>query len=236
MLLRRLHADPYGNLRSENTRERLRKVASPRYAWNKLLATLYERRHPDHPWINRRGIELLESHLRPAHRGFEWGSGAGTLWLARRSQSLVSVEHDPGWHARVKARLEGEGVRNVDYRLVPECAYLEGISEFPEEHFDYVLVDGLFRDHALLRSMSRLRPGGWLIFDNANWYLPSPSGSPHSRRPRDGPASERFRRALSQLARWGTVWTTDGVNDTAVFVKPAWTAAAATAAYPTAER
>ncbi|PYQ19953.1 MAG: hypothetical protein DMF81_20200 [Acidobacteria bacterium] len=234
-LLSRVHADPYGNLFSENTGPRLHKALSPRYVWSKLAVILYEKRHPRHPWINRRAIDLLGGHLRPVHRGFEWGSGVGTCWLARRSRSLVSVEHHAGWYVRVKRQLEAERLPNVDYRLVAELDYVEAMSEFPDCYFDYVLVDGLFRDHALLRSIPRLKPGGWLVFDNANWFLPSDSRTPHSRRPRDGPASELFSQAARRLTGWGTVWTTDGVNDTAVFVKPA-RAAAAVPAYGDAER
>ena len=87
-LLSRVHADPYGNLFSENTGPRLHKALSPRYVWSKLAVILYEKRHPRHPWINRRAIDLLGGHLRPVHRGFEWGSGVGTCWLARRSRRI----------------------------------------------------------------------------------------------------------------------------------------------------
>ena len=88
-----LHFDPYGNLGKEGTRERLKKLLSPRYLASRVAVTLYEWRHPDAPWLTRAAIAWLEAHLRPEHRGFEWGSGTGTLWFARRSASLVSVEH-----------------------------------------------------------------------------------------------------------------------------------------------
>ena len=99
-----LHLDPYENLLREHTAERLRKALSPTYLRDKLALLFYEKRHPDHPWLTRASISLLEAHLRPDHQGFEWGSGVGSLWLAERSGSLISVEHDPRWHGLVQRR------------------------------------------------------------------------------------------------------------------------------------
>lgn len=215
-----LRVDPYGNLWSDRRVERLRKVLSPRYVIARIGLTIEERRHPGRPWLTRDAIAWLDEHLRPEHRGFEWGSGHGTIWFAERVASWVCVEHHPDWAAEVRRQLAARGRDNVDQRVVDEDRYLEPIDEFPDGHFDLVLVDGLFRDEALLRSMPKLRSGGWLVFDNVNWYLPSASRTPHSRSFADGPESEAFARAWEELRRWPTTWTSNGVNDTAVFVKP----------------
>jgi predicted O-methyltransferase YrrM len=214
-------ADPYGNFFDVGTRARLLKLVSPRYAWSRLSVFAYERRHPDHPWLTRDAITRISGWLRPEHSGLEWGSGRGSLWFARRSRRLVSVEHVPAWHARVCGMFEREGIRNHDYRLVSEERYLSVIDEFADATFDYVLVDGLFRDEAFARSMPKLRPGGWMIFDNVNWHLPSESRTPHSRRLADGPATPRWAEVLERVRDWRTTWTTNGVNDTAIFEKPA---------------
>ena len=56
----------------------------------------------DVPWWTYRAIDDVEDWLaardRPA-RVFEYGSGASTVWLARRSGSVHSVEHDTGFAA-----------------------------------------------------------------------------------------------------------------------------------------
>jgi predicted O-methyltransferase YrrM len=218
-LLRALHADPYGDLFQDRPLARLAKLFSPRYVVSKIGVLTYERRHPDHPWITQDAICLLKDHLQPSHQGFEWGSGRGSLWFARHSGSLVSVEHNPAWYATVEQLLAASGIRNVDYRLVEEPRYTEPIGDFPNACFDYILVDGLFRDRAMLASIPKLKPGGWLIFDNVNWYLPSESRTPASRSRRDGPATELFAAALDQVKAWKTLWTTNGVNDTAIFIK-----------------
>lgn len=215
-----LHIDPYRNLSSARTWERLKKGLNPEYVTAKLALILYEVRHPDHPWITKEAITLLEGFLHGNGAGFEWGSGNGSIWLARRSRSLVSVEHHAAWHARVKKQLARGLVTNVDYRLVTEQAYPDVIDSFPEGHFDYILIDGLVRDTAFVKSIPRLRSGGWIIFDNINWFMRSSSATPHSL-PLDGPAySPLMQQVEEQVAGWTTRWTTNGVNDTAVFVKP----------------
>jgi hypothetical protein len=219
-LLRVLHVDPYENLLSDKTMERFGKSLSPRFLANKLAVTLYERRHPEHPWITRDAIERLESYLERQHLGFEWGSGPGSIWFARRIQRLVSVEHNARWADRVRPKLVAEAAERVDYRLVPEREYLAAIDDFPDEYFDFILVDGLFRDAALLRSMKKVKRSGWIVFDNANWYLPSSSPTPHSRSFADGPATELLAQAWNGLSSWKTHWTSNGVNDTAIFIRP----------------
>ena len=219
-ILKALHIDPYGNLGSMRTGERVAKALSPRYVYSKLALTVYEWRHPDHPWITRDAIAWLEQNLDGDDRGFEWGSGNGTAWLARRSGSLTSVEHHAAWSAKVKEQLERAGVGNADHRLVAESDYLGVIEDFPDDHFDYVLVDGLFRDRALLASIPKLRPGGALVLDNANWYLRSGSGTPHSRALDADSYSEIMERVEATLAGWPRIWTTNGVNDTAILTKP----------------
>ncbi|HVP66823.1 MAG TPA: class I SAM-dependent methyltransferase [Anaeromyxobacteraceae bacterium] len=219
-LLDAVHADPYRNLLRDHTLARIAKLFSPRYLRSKAALVAFETLHPDLPWFTRDAIEKLERWLRPTFRGLEWGSGRSSQWLASRSASLVSVEHNPLWYERVRASLAAAGITNVDYRLQPEDDYVRVVDEFADRRFDYVVVDGLFRSETLLRSMRKLRAGGWIVFDNANWYLRSASRTPHSL-PLDGPpASPGFERAEREIAAWRATWTTNGVNDTLILVKP----------------
>ncbi|HEY0953010.1 MAG TPA: hypothetical protein VGD85_22645, partial [Nocardioides sp.] len=56
----------------------------------------------DVPWWTFAAADAVEDFLRarPGARVLEWGSGASTVWLARRAGSVVTVEHDPAWAAR----------------------------------------------------------------------------------------------------------------------------------------
>lgn len=82
---------------------------TPRYIWNRLALMADERRHPDAPWLTRTMVEILETWLRPGDVGLEFGSGRSTIWFARRVGHLTSVEHHPGWYAKVKQNLHELG-------------------------------------------------------------------------------------------------------------------------------
>jgi SAM-dependent methyltransferase len=181
----------------------------------------FERRHPDAPWLTRLMITILNSWLRPDDCGLEWGSGRSTLWLAARVGRLTSVEHDEAWYQRVKADLHEKGFGNVDYYLcTDESEYVSIADKVEDESLDFCLIDGIARDGCALASLSLLKPGGILIIDNCNWYLPCQSRSPNSRRESDGPASDAWKKFLTAVSDWRYVWTTSGVTDTSLWLKP----------------
>jgi len=170
---------------------------SPRYVLDRFLVALDQHRRPADPWLTRSAISILESWLRPDDVGFEWGSGRSTVWFAARVQRLASIEHDPAWYETVRNRLARAGlVDRCDYRLEPDgreespdSRYVRAIEEVSDDALDFALVDGVARAHCALAVLPKLKPGGLVCVDNANWFLPgpTPSRSPNSRNDR-GPA------------------------------------------------
>jgi predicted O-methyltransferase YrrM len=202
---------------------------TPRYVYHRTRQLFYERTHPDAPWLTPTAVDLLETLLRPADRGAEFGSGRSTLWFAARAAALTSVEHDPQWHASVTARLSGAGLENVDYILAPEdqpmerggsSAYARTALAFPNASLDFALIDGHYRDYSAKFIMPKLKPGGLLIIDNVNWYLPCRSKAPNSRTAELGPVTDVWADVWEQLTGWRSIWTSSGVWDTAIFIRP----------------
>lgn len=192
-----------------------------RYVLDRIIQVVYERLHPDWPWLNKPAVEMLVGWLQPEYRGLEWGSGRSTLWLARKVSFLVSIEHDRSWYTRISRQLKEQGFSNVDYRFCEkESDYVSVADQLPQESLDFVLVDGIARGQCALAAVPKLKTGGLLILDNSNWFLPSASRSPNSRRLSQGSASEVWNVFLSELKRWRCTWTTDGVTDTACWEKP----------------
>lgn len=190
---------------------------------------LYIRRYPDRPWITPAAFDVVESYLQKAHVGLEFGSGRSTIWFAKRVARLMSVESDRGWHDRVMKQLAADGISNVESHLFPgpeepgkglESAYANVAQKFGPESLDFVLVDGLYRDACALLSLDKLRPGGLLIIDNANWFLPTTSRAPASVRSENAITDHNWKALHRTLAGWRRIWTTDGVTDTALFFKP----------------
>jgi hypothetical protein len=202
---------------------------TPRYIANRLLYAWHQRSAPDDPWLTRRAVELLEDWISPNDVGLEWGSGRSTLWFAERTALLTSIEHNPAWHEWVNSRLVERGYRHVDYRLEPLDAaadkrmprYVEAGVDGGEATVDFALVDGQLRDLCTEVAMSRLRPGGLLVIDNAEQYFPRLTHSPSSMLRTGREPSPRWVRLREDLARWRCVWTSNGVCDTALFAKPA---------------
>jgi hypothetical protein len=182
--------------------------------------------HPDWPWLTPQAVRYLERWLAPTHSAFEWGAGRSTLWIAQRVRNIISVEHDPAWHGRVQSLARRQHLHNVYLKFCPNTqalpdgiTYSTAILDAAQE-FDFVLVDGLYRDECALAALSRLKPQGVLVLDNANWYLPSTSRAPNSRSPADGAASPRWAPFEHEVSGWERIWTSNGVTDTAIWVKP----------------
>jgi len=57
------------------------------------------------PWLNYPAIQFLDKRISEEHTIFEYGSGNSTEWLAKRVDTIVSVEHDLDWSERVAPEL-----------------------------------------------------------------------------------------------------------------------------------
>ena len=191
---------------------RLRNLFRPLYVVGRIQNWLYEKRHPDHPWLAPDAIRWLEQNLRPQMRGFEWGSGRSTLWFGRRLESLVSIEENREWHDKISAILREKGRSNVDLRHIsvehefhdqykvsydPVPKYVLAIEDFPDATFDFILVDGCYRQPCVRAAINKLKLGGLLVIDNTDW-LPLPQWNV----PSSWPIEHQSRNVMSQTTIW----------------------------------
>jgi hypothetical protein len=158
--------------------------------WVRSLFSIYDLEDLlpyDVPWWTFKAADEVTAFLeaRPDARVFEWGSGASTAWLSRRAGSVTSVEHDSGWADLVRPVLP----RNASVRVVEPVpatgrpgeqlsqksgfegldfdAYVAAVDD-TDERFDLVVVDGRARTSCFRRAVTRLAPGGVLVFDNVD--------------------------------------------------------------------
>lgn len=141
----------------------------------------------DVPWWTYRAIDIVDAWLsarpRPI-RIFEYGSGASTLWLSRRADEIISVEHHRGFAEHMAPILAAQG--NVELRIVEPVksawpavpSHKEGHSgldftdyvaaiDSTESSFDLVVIDGRAREACLRAALPRLAPDGIIVFDNS---------------------------------------------------------------------
>jgi len=139
------------------------------------------------PWWSYGAIAHVDGWLaarsRPI-RVFEYGSGASTVWLAKRADEVHSVEHHRGFGEMMADALGAlphvslriveptasahpvvgsakEGHQGLDFQ-----AYVDAIDAVDGE-FDVVVVDGRAREACLAKAVDRLAPGGIVVFDNS---------------------------------------------------------------------
>jgi len=201
----------------------MRKIShwTPRYIYNRIVLALYEKQHPDSPWLTSSAVSILSTYLKNSDIGLEWGSGRSTVWFAERVKHLVSVEDNHEWYQRVKEKLDYLKLNNTKYLLSTDReSYIGAADQFQENSLDFVLVDGRdYRSTCAVKAVSKVRTGGVIVLDNANWFLPSSSHSPNSRTYEAGPASDEWQHFLELVNDWRRIWTSNGVSDTALFIK-----------------
>jgi hypothetical protein len=141
----------------------------------------------DVPWWTYAAIDAVSEWIaqrsRPI-RAFEYGSGASTIWLARRVDTVHSTEHHLGFgEMMTKAVLPFDNVR---LRIVePVQSSTPAVPSRKEGHagldfsdyvaaidavdgqFDLIIIDGRAREACARRALPRLAPGGLMIFDNS---------------------------------------------------------------------
>ena len=115
----------------------------------------------------------------------------------------------------MKAVLVGHDSSNVDYRFIPldhpECApeqpiysplpaYVAVVANCPDKSLDFVVVDGHYRTTCIAAVLSKIKPGGLLLVDDANRW---PGDAPPV--PCDWPEVSR---------------TTNGIKFTVIWRKP----------------
>lgn len=194
---------------------------TPRYIYDRLSEIVYQRRHSDAPWLGHDMVRILENWLTPSDRGFEWGSGRSTIWFAERVRSLVSVEHNPDWYQLVAAKIKAKGLKNVEYHYCQNKGEYRGVAaKYASESFDFCLVDGVVRDECALAAISLVKPGGIIVVDDFNRYLPTETRSPFSRTLEQGPETEQWATYQNAVQRWRKIFTTNGVKDSALWVRP----------------
>lgn len=175
------------------------------------------------PWMASRAVRFLGKICTQNYRVFEYGSGASTMYFAPRVTEIISVEHNPDWYACVVEEARRCGFSNVrlelrepqsrtigiedqqparpedhasvfeGYKKVEFSAYSGMISDWPDESFDLVVVDGRARPSCMHYAWNKIRKGGYLLLDN--------SDRPHYREM----CRQLDQKAEKKMAFWGPV-------------------------------
>ena len=162
-------------------------------------ASLAQGRSPiddEWPWLTFGAIRRIGQLLSPGFGVFEYGAGGSTLYFLRSGASVVTVEHDPLWLARVADVVtrksygswvplalppvmrpgaeaaapedpQGYVSSGEEFRGMSFETYATAIDAYQNDSFDLVLVDGRARPSCGKHAVPKVKPGGYLVLDNA---------------------------------------------------------------------
>lgn len=164
----------------------------PRQAVARIRFWLWENANPDLPWMCPDTIKFCRSILNKSMNAVEFGSGRSSRWFASHVGKLICVEHRPEWFEDVQQILSHANVKNVDFRLVPldhaesdpereeynpVPAYVAVADQLKDQTIDFAVVDGHYRTHCVRHLIPKMKPGGYLLVDDINFW-PSPADLP----------------------------------------------------------
>ncbi len=125
------------------------------------------------PWLTLDFLEHLTTLDGSKWRGFEAGSGCGTLWGAKKCEEVVTLESGKGWFDKERRFAEEKSITNVEFNLIEPTddrddsikAYL-GVLQRQQQKFDAVIIDGIFRNQLATVSRRHIKDDGLLVVDN----------------------------------------------------------------------
>jgi hypothetical protein len=137
------------------------------------------------PWLTYEAIRQLKGIISSHMKVFEYGSGGSTLFLAKRANEVISIEHDKDWYQKVSAQVlnksnvklilvQPDTNKNEEYlthygREGSEYSfkdYVSIIDTYPDNYFDVILIDGRARTKCYDHAWPKLKKEGFLVFDN----------------------------------------------------------------------
>ena len=117
------------------------------------------------PWFTYPAIEFIAKRLNKNMSVFEFGSGNSTLFFAKRVNSIISVEHNSEWFAKIKTLIPINSTL-IYVESNNSDQYLEPL-KVRNEKSDIIIVDGIFRNECLIASVNHLTEFGIIILDDS---------------------------------------------------------------------
>jgi predicted O-methyltransferase YrrM len=188
---------------------------TPRYIFNRINLFYFEKENPSVPWLTAKSIWIIDSLLKPNDKMIEFGSGRSTSWFAQRVKELISVETDRLWYEKVKVDVEKFKNTNLKF-LNNDIEFRNLIATIDNSSIDISLIDGAYRELCANLLIYKMKLGGVMIIDNANWFFYNPNTfSPNSLKDHSEMSDDWnifYKKTLSNRR----IWTTNGITDTLI--------------------
>jgi hypothetical protein len=120
------------------------------------------------PWYTYPAIDYLKQLNFSDKTVFEYGAGNSTLFWSALAHRVISVESNLQWYERIRSGIESKPNAAI-YHHEDQSAYIQEISKHGS--FDVIVIDGIHRTECAQEAVKRLKPGGMIIFDNADRFI-----------------------------------------------------------------
>jgi hypothetical protein len=142
------------------------------------------------PWLPYSVVRQINKYDLINAKLFEYGSGSSTLFFLEKGCEVISVEHDKEWFDIVSQKVSKQGYKKWQGTLCPPeetdvsqnneifkskleqynhksfNRYVNKILDFPDDFFDFIVIDGRARSYCFQRALPKLKTSGIIIWDN----------------------------------------------------------------------
>lgn len=130
------------------------------------------------PWYTDTSLAKLLSYNYKEWDVFEWGGGCSTVWYSHNCKTVTTLETNQIWVNEISNYLNSNN--NNNFKIVcidvPPSATHDNLHPNKDQYinyietlnkkFDCIVVDGSYRNEALLISEKYIKDDGVIIFDN----------------------------------------------------------------------
>lgn len=133
------------------------------------------------PWLTYPLIQFIEPKLSSDLSMYEYGSGNSTLWFAKFVGTIRSIEHDLEWFKKINQNMPTNVTlvhKSVDQKMAyHELTYMgfQDEEQYTEDikhnfsRYDIILVDGIYRNRAIVNASQCVTDRGVIILDNVDY-------------------------------------------------------------------
>jgi len=138
------------------------------YVFYLAIKRKYFNRYPEMPWIPFSAINKLNAVIKSDWKVLEIGAGMSTIWLSERAEKVVSIEADLSWYNKLGAIILDRKINNIDLQYKWVGKEMADFSDFPDNYFDLIYIDGGPREWCCISAKTKVKKGGYIYLDNSD--------------------------------------------------------------------
>ena len=122
---------------------------------------------PAVPWMSFSAIRLIRQFLDKDKTVLEFGSGMSTIWFAKQSRFVYSVEDFEPWYLKVKSLITVRHITNIDYSFLQGNQYSSYMLHSGQK-LNLIIIDGNQRGRCAETAVQLIADGGMIYLDNSD--------------------------------------------------------------------